>query len=118
MKKFTKTQMFESIKSKLTDPDEIAFLEREIERIKASNANRKPTPKQMENEALKDAICSAMESGKVYTISELIKIVPNLPEDFSPQRMSALLKQLKESNIVVRTEIKRIAYLGLAPSNE
>lgn len=118
MKKPTKTQMFEVIKSRLTVPDEIAFIEQEIQRIKTSNANRKPTAKQVENEALKEAICNAMEIGSVYTISELMKIVPNLPEDFAPQRMSALLKQLKDAGTVVRTEVKRIAYFGLAPSDE
>ena len=50
-----------------------------------------------------------MESGKAYTISELMKAIPELA-DLTNQRVSALVRQLKDEGKVSREEIKRKAY--------
>ena len=78
---------------------------------KKNSAERKPTATQKENEGYKEAILSFMEVGKKYTISELMKSVVEIA-DLSNQRVSALVRQLKESGLVERTEEKRKAYFS------
>lgn len=86
-----------------------------IEKMKASyekkSASRsdKPTKTQEENMGIKSAILDAMEVGKAYTISEMMKEFPCL-EGFSNQKISALVRQLKEEHLLDREEIKRKAY--------
>ena len=78
---------------------------------KKNSAERKPTATQKANEEYKKAILSFMEVGKKYTISELMKEVVELA-DLSNQRVSALVRQLKDSGLVERTEEKRKAYFS------
>ena len=78
---------------------------------KKNSAERKPTATQKANEEYKKAILSFMEVGKKYTISELMKEVVELA-DLSNQRVSALVRQLKDSDLVERTEEKRKAYFS------
>ena len=78
---------------------------------KKNSAERKPTATQKANEEYKKTILSFMEVGKKYTISELMKEVVELA-DLSNQRVSALVRQLKESGLVERTEEKRKAYFS------
>ena len=86
---------------------------------KKNSAERKPTATQKANEGYKEAILSFMEVGKKYTISELMKEVVELA-DLSNQRVSALVRQLKDSGLVERTEEKRKAYFSkkVATENE
>lgn len=76
---------------------------------KKNSAERKPTATQTENVGLKVAILEGMESGKAYTIGDLMKEIPELA-DLTNQRVSALVRQLKDDGLVVREEIKRKAY--------
>ena len=76
---------------------------------KKNSAERKPTATQTENVGLKNAIVEGMEVGKAYTISDLMKSVPALA-DLTNQRVSALVRQLKDEGKVTREEIKRKAY--------
>lgn len=78
---------------------------------KKNSAEKKPTATQKANEEYKKAILSFMEVGKKYTISELMKEVVELA-DLSNQRVSALVRQLKDSGLVERTEEKRKAYFS------
>ena len=78
---------------------------------KKNSAERKPTATQKANEEYKKVILSFMEVGKKYTISELMKEVVELA-DLSNQRVSALVRQLKDSGLVERTEEKRKAYFS------
>lgn len=76
---------------------------------KKNSAERKPTATQTENVGLKVAILEGMESGKAYTIGDLMKEIPELA-DLTNQRVSALVRQLKDDGLVTREEIKRKAY--------
>ena len=76
---------------------------------KKNSAERKPTATQTENVGLKSAILEGMESGKAYTIGDLMKAIPELA-DLTNQRVSALVRQLKDDGLVTREEIKRKAY--------
>lgn len=85
-----------------------------LEALKASiakknSAERKPTATQTANEGYKEAILSAMESGKGYTITDLLKAVPEIAE-LTNQRVSAIVRQMVEAGEVSREEIKRKAY--------
>lgn len=76
---------------------------------KKNSAERKPTATQTENVGLKVAILEGMESGKAYTIGDLMKAIPELA-DLTNQRVSALVRQLKDDGLVTREEVKRKAY--------
>ena len=78
---------------------------------KKNSAERKPTATQKANEGYKEAILAYMEVGKKYTITDLMKEVVELV-DLSNQRVSALVRQLKEEGLVERTEEKRKAYFS------
>lgn len=78
---------------------------------KKNSAERKPTTTQKANEGYKTAILEFMEVGKKYTITDLMKEVVELA-DLSNQRVSALVRQLKEEGLVERTEEKRKAYFS------
>ena len=110
-KKMTKREMFEQIKAnyKLTQA-EIDFIDHELELLaKKNSAEKKPTATQVANTSIKREILKGMESGKKYTITDLMKSIPAIA-DLSNQRVSALVRQLIEDGSVVRTEEKRKAY--------
>ena len=83
-----------------------AFLSKEIERL---SAEKKPTPKQIEHEELRRTIYEAMEAGKHYTISEMIKELEVCAE-LSNQKVSAMMRILIKNGQVERMEEKGKAY--------
>ena len=110
-KKMTKVEMFKAIMEKYALSDsEIEFINHEIELIEKKNSSRKPTKAQEENENLKGQILEIMETDKAYTVTEIQKAVGIE----SNQKASALIRQLRESGAVVRSEIKGKAYFSLA----
>jgi hypothetical protein len=114
-KKMTKREMFEQIKANyaLTEA-EVKFIDHELELLaKKNSADKKPTKAQVENEGIKAEILEGMEVGKLYTITDLIKSIPAIAE-LSNQRVSALVRQLVEDKVVIRTEDKRKAYFSKA----
>ena len=85
----------------------------QLEKKSAHKGERKPTKTQIANEGFKACIVENMEPNRLYTVSELAKEIP-FGEELSVQRVSALVRQLKEAGTVVRTEEKRKAYFSLA----
>ena len=114
-KKMTKRDYFTAIMEKYPlTAEEKAFIEHELELLaKKNSADKKPTAQQTANEGIKSAIIEAMESNRLYTVTELQKSVEACA-DLSNQRVSALLRQLKDEGAVVRTEDKRKAYFSKA----
>ena len=118
-KKMTKRDYFAILKASYpttaADYDAvIAFIDHEVELLdKKNSADRKPTAQQVANEGVKSAILSGMVSGKKYTITDIIKEIPECAE-MTNQRVSAIVRQLVDSGAVVRTEDKRKAYFSLA----
>lgn len=115
-KKMTKREMFEQIKANYTlTAEEIEFIDHEIELLNKKNVRKsdKPTKAQVANEGLKDAILELLVDGKARTITEITEGCDAL-EGASPQKVSALLTQLKKAGMVVREEIKRKAYFSIA----
>ena len=81
--------------------------------VKKNSAERKHSENQTETERLKVAILGGMATGKAYTITDLMKCIPEL-SDLSNQRVSAIVRQLKDEGSVTREEIKRKAYFTKA----
>ena len=112
-KKMTIVEMYEKVIEKAKDvlsDEEIKFLEERAEMHSKKNANRKPTKAQEENEEIKAKILEVMEVGKSYTVTDIQKAV-GLE---SNQKASALIRQLKESDLVIRKEEKGKAYFTKA----
>ena len=116
-KKITKRDRFNallSIPAVQADPDMVAFIEHELELLaKKNSADKKPTAQQTANEAIKSAILDGMEANRLYTITDLQKSIPELA-DLSNQKVSALVRQLKDADLVVKTEDKRKSYFSKA----
>ena len=116
-KKITKRERFESlltIPAVQADQGLVDFINHELELLaKKNSADKKPTAQQTANEAIKSAIVEAMEANRLYTVTEIQKSVAECAE-LSNQRVSALLRQLKDDGVVVRTEDKRKAFFSLA----
>ena len=110
MTKITKKEMFAQIRNHLTDPQEIEFINHEIELLeKKSTASKKPTANQVENENFLEVIVNILNtSEKAMSISDIQAMDPELPT--SNQRMSALMKKLVDSGVVEKIYEKRKPY--------
>ena len=114
--KKTQRELFnEIIKGYGLSAEHKEFLEGRIAQLdkKASSSSGKQTATQKANAELKDKILAEMESGKAYTISDMLKSLECCAE-LSNQKVSAVMKQLVEGNLVVRTEDKRKAFFTKA----
>lgn len=85
--------------------------------VKKNGKERKPTANQTENVGFKADILEYLATVKNATITDLMKNVPSLA-DLSNQRVSAIVRQLKDSGEVVREEIKRKAYFSLPTESD
>ena len=122
-KKMTKKDYFAILRASYPETADnynevIAFIDHELELLaKKNSAEKKPTALQIANEGIKQAIVNFMEQGKLYTITDLIKSVPECA-DLSNQRVSALVRQMYDCTdpILERVEEKRKAYFRLVQS--
>ena len=119
-KKMTKAMWFEAIKAVVANSEmenkegAIAFIEHELESLAKKSSSSAPTAKQKENFVIRQEIKDALfEIAKPVTITELVAATPALAR-FSSQKISALLKLMKDSGEVIRTEEKKKAYFSLA----
>ena len=94
----------------------VDFINHEIELLdKKNSAERKPTPKQVENANFKADIVAYMERGVLYLAADLAKSVPSVVEaGISGNRVTAMLTQLVNDGTLVRTVDKRKSYYALA----
>ena len=122
--KMTKKDWFETIKAFLEESDfepkeeALNFLSHEIELLNKKSSSGKKTKNQKENEEIKKLILVALELfGKPVTVTTMIKENSEMNK-LSPQKLSALLKQLVESEEVVRTVEKRVPYFSLEKEEE
>lgn len=110
--KFTMLLELSEVKSNETLVD---FINHELELLnrKTGGGDRKKTPVQIANDSFKEAILDGMTAGRKYTISELQKEIPAIASaELSNQRVSALVRQLKEDKLVERVEEKGKAYFS------
>lgn len=121
-KKMTKRDFFNILRASYPTTAEnydevIGFIDHELELLAKKNAaEKKPTAVQVANEGIKQAIVDGMTPGTLYTITDIIKTVPECA-DLTNQRVSALVRQLMPEYIE-RVEEKRKAYFRLVQSIE
>ena len=92
------------------NPTLVEFINHELDLLEKKNAaDKKPTAQQTANKAICDAIIAGMEPTRLYTITEIIKEIPECA-DLTNQRVSALVRGMKDSGLIERVEEKRKAY--------
>ena len=123
-KKLTKREKFEMLKAFVADnPMLVEFIDHEIELLdkKKSNGNTKANAKAVaENELVFNALVSV---GKAVTVSELIagtdlSELANESGVVSTQKVSAILKRLKEQGKVVTVTDKKKTLFRVATETE
>lgn len=115
-KKLTKREVF----SKMLEVEEIAsnelfveFINHELELLDRKSSKSTQTKTQIENESIKNAIVESLERvAKAVTITELQELDSEM-ENYSNQKLSALLKQLVKENRVVKTVDKKKSYFSI-----
>lgn len=114
----TKKEMFTAILNLgeiQANPDMVDFLNHEVELLERKNSGtgtKRMTAQQTANEALKGAIYEAMEPGKLYMVSDIVKLM-NDPENATQSRVSSLMRQMdneKGDGRVMRSIEKRKTY--------
>lgn len=111
IKKMTKKDYFNVIKGLVADrQDLVDFIDHEIELLSKKSSRTAPTKTQVENEAIKEKIVATLvQLNKYATITEIQNANTELA-DLSNQKVSALLKQLVDTNIVEKMIDKKKAY--------
>lgn len=113
-KKKTVVEMYEGIlKNYPLNAEDKAFIEKRIEITKKKNESAKngePTPKEKEKMAeqarIEGLIATAMEQGKAYTPTDLLKVVEGLPADYSTQKITPRLTAMVTDNRLVKAVVK------------
>ena len=112
-KKTTKREMFNIIKTAMSDNAEVvAFVDHELELLARKNsAERKPTVNQLDNKKIKKVVLEKIGTNS-YTITEIIKNVLANTEwaDLTCSRMTAIATQMAEDCSMNREVAKRNAY--------
>ena len=108
-KKMTKRDYFKEILEIVKENEDLTnFINHELELLDRKNSKSAMTKTQTENENIKKVIVNALtEIGTPVTITELQKRCVDL-ENYSNQKISALLKQLVDNEIVKKVVEKRI----------
>lgn len=114
MKKMTKREKFEmlmAISEVKSNPILSEFIAHELELLAKKNASeKKPTAVQVANEGLKQTIMDVLnENGGLMTVTDIQKSCEELAE-LSNQKVSALIRQLKDDGKVEKIEDKRKSY--------
>lgn len=112
-KKMTKKEMFAKLRGMVSDnPEMVKFIDHEIELLEKKNSSKsgKPTANQLANEGLKEQIMSFLNDNGASTVTQIMKGV-GLE---SNQKTSALVRQLKEDGLVIRSVEKGVAYFAKA----
>lgn len=113
MEKITKRQRFMELLTIVGDnEDMVNFINHEIELLDKKASSSKLTKTQVENESIKTQILDKMiELARPVQISDLVVAFDN---EFTNQKISALVKQLVDSGKVLRQEDKKKAYFTIA----
>lgn len=115
-KKMTVVEMYTAIIDKYADvmsDEDRDFLTKRKDLVAKKNSTRKPSANAQANDGIKANILEEMADGKAYTITEMIKTLPSCAE-LTNQRVSALVRQLRDAELVVRSESKGKAYFTKA----
>lgn len=117
--KVTVRSQFEAVKAVLLETghaDLATFIDGRIEQtVKKNTAPRKPTAKQVENDAFKADILAWMDADTLYSAGDILKGVPSIvASGMSVNRVSALMTQLADAGSVNKVVDKRKNFYSLA----
>ena len=118
-KKMTKKEMFAVVRGIVVASEEcteevLAFIDHEVELLDRKSSATKPTKSQIENEKIMALVLECLaQTEKPLTISEMWEQFEVLKQ-YSNQKLSALLRILKEEGKVVKTIDKKKSYFSLA----
>ena len=119
-KKMTKKDWFAAIREVVKNSGmenvegALTFIDHEVELLNNKSSKTTMTKTQKENVAIMETIKDALfEAAKPVTITELIAGNKEVAK-YTPQKVSALIKLMKDKGEVVRTEEKKKAYFSLA----
>ena len=113
MEKMTIAKQYDNIITKaqgVLTAEEIAFLEDRKAKHIAKNGSKKMTKVQIENEEIKKDILNFMKENTIYTCGQVEKGLGLS----STSKASALMTQLKNDGLVIRTVEKGVAYFKKA----
>ena len=111
MANVTKKEKFMEIANLLADREDIVeFCNHEIDLLSRKRSSTKPTKTQRENEGIKEHILATLTE-EPMTIGE---INAAMGTEYTPQKMSALLKQLVDTKKVIKDTVGKIPYFSLA----
>lgn len=113
-KRLTKKEYFGMIREMVADRDDlIEFVDRELELLNRKASSKSPTKVQVENENIKTRLINALiEIAKPVTITELQENNEEMAT-YSNQKLSALLKQLVDTNQVTKVIDKKKSYFSV-----
>lgn len=95
-------------------PEQVEFIDKKIEQVSKKKESTGMTQTQKDNEVTKCLIVDTLvRLGKAVTISELQDADETLA-GFTNQKLSALLRQLKENKDIERVVDKKKAYFKIA----
>lgn len=107
----TKKEMFTEIANLLSAREDIVeFCNHEIELLSRKRTSTKPTKTQRENAVIKEQIVSAL-TDEPMTIGE---INAAMGTEYSPQKLSALLRQLCLEGVAIKDTVGKVPYFALA----
>lgn len=117
-KKLTKRDHFNTlltIPAVQENPALVEFINHELELLANKNRadNKANKERHDQNEVIQQGILEFMEVGEKYTISRLIKECPAC-DGLSHPKVTSLIHDLKNREMIIRTEEKRQAYFSLA----
>ena len=112
-KKLTKREKFAMVREILEQAnktDLVEFVDHEVELLNRKNSSSgKLTPKQKENEKIKNVIVKVLlKNGGGMTVTQLMKTEEL--SDYSTNKLTALVTQLKNENRVIRYVEKKVKY--------
>lgn len=101
------------LQNDITSQDVINFVNHEIELLDRKHSKTSQTKTQKENELIKENIVKVLtEIDRPVTITELQNESAEM-EVYSNQKLSALLKQLVQDGIVIKTIDKKKSYFSV-----
>jgi hypothetical protein len=114
-KKITKKERFNELIAMVSDrTDLVEFLNHEIELLDKKASTKTQTKTQKENESFKELIVNVLRNGaKPMTITDIQENDSTLAT-LSNQKISALLTQLKNDNVIVKVVDKKKAYFSIS----
>lgn len=111
-KKMTKREVINAmLANEVVSANEVwvGYLTNELALLDKKSANKKPSKTQVANESIKDLIEDVLSaSDKALTVTEILASGVFEPLT-SPQKISALLKQMVEAGKVVKTVEKKVS---------